>query len=71
MLIGYYQQLLVLCHHSDEELRRAFAKAKVPNSTYYRAKHGQDLRFATAQKVASHIQEYHNGSDEVVSERTM
>lgn len=71
MLIGYYEQLLVLCRHSDEELRRAFAKAGVPSSTYYRAKHGQDLRFSTAQKIASHIQEYPNCSYESISQGTM
>ena len=64
MLIGYYEQLLVLCRGSDEELKRACAKAGVPSSTYYRAKHGQELRFSTAQKIASHIQEYDSDSDQ-------
>jgi len=59
MLTGYYEQLLVLCQGSETELRRACAKSGVPSSTFYRAKHGQELRFSTAQKIASHIQKYH------------
>jgi len=68
MLIGYYEQLLVLCRGSDEELKRACAKAGVPSSTYYRAKHGQELRFSTAQKIASHIQKYDSDPDQSLCE---
>ena len=68
MLIGYYEQLLVLCRDSDEELKRACAKAGVPSSTYYRAKHGQELRFSTAQKIASHIQKYDSDPDQGLCE---
>ena len=68
MLIGYYEQLLVLCRGSEAELRRACAKSGVPSSTFYRAKHGQELRFSTAQKIASHIQKYLNDPDESICE---
>lgn len=68
MLNGYYEQLLVLCRGSEAELRRACAKAGVPSSTFYRAKHGQELRFSTAQKIASHIQKYDSDPDQSLCE---
>lgn len=64
MLIGYYEQLLVLCQGSEQELRQACAKAGIPSSTFYRAKHGQELRFNTAHKIASHIQQYNYSANE-------
>lgn len=36
----------------DRVLRRAFGRAGVPSSTYYRAKHGTDLKGKTAKRVA-------------------
>ena len=35
----------------ERTLRRAFAQSGLPSSTYYRAKYGADLKFATAKQV--------------------
>jgi len=44
-------------------LKRAFMLAGVPDSTFYRALHGQDLRLDTARKVAAAIEQWDtNGS---------
>ena len=37
-------------------LKKAFVSAGVRDSTYYRAKHGKDLRYETAQKVEKEIE---------------
>lgn len=41
-------------HYFEVErvLRRAFAEAGLPSSTYYRSKYGADLKFATAKQVS-------------------
>jgi predicted transcriptional regulator len=55
----YFEQLRQLAQRNQFELKDAFIKAGIPDSTYYRALHGQDIRYATALKVARVIQERH------------
>lgn len=54
--MSYLEQLRTeaATHEGDTEhtLRRAFAQAGLPSSTYYRSKYGADLKFATAKQVS-------------------
>ena len=54
--MSYLEQLRIeaATHEGDTErtLRRAFAQAGLPSSTYYRSKYGADLKFATAKQVS-------------------
>ena len=47
----YMQQLISAAQDNDISILKAFEKAKVPTSTYYRTIHGGDLRYSTARKV--------------------
>ena len=51
----YINQLEEYAEKHDVSLIQMFKLAKVPTSTYYRAKNGVDLRFDTASKVAEAI----------------
>lgn len=57
MQIKSYLEQLREQVESQEKLKEAFARAGVPDSTFYRVLHGQDLRLATATKVARSLQE--------------
>jgi predicted transcriptional regulator len=63
MLHSYIDQLEELALKVELPLKRAFMLAGVPDSTFYRALHGQDLRLDTAQKIAAAIEQWDtNGS---------
>ena len=55
MINKYINQLEDYAKKHDVKLVQMFKLAKVPTSTYYRAKNGVDLRFDTASKVAKAI----------------
>lgn len=57
-LYSYIDQLEALAISADLPLKRAFMLAGVPDSTFYRVLHGQDLRLDTAQKVARAIESW-------------
>lgn len=61
---SYIDQLEDLAMAADLPLKRAFMLAGVPDSTFYRVLHGQDLRLDTAQKIAGAIEKWnqHDGS---------
>lgn len=62
-LQSYIDQLEALAMAADLPLKRAFMLAGVPDSTFYRVLHGQDLRLDTAQKIAGAIEKWnHDGS---------
>lgn len=52
VIVSYFEQLATLAHTAGVDLKRAFAEAGVPDSTYYRARLGQDLQARTARRVA-------------------
>jgi len=52
MIEPYFQTLERMAQATGVPLLRAFDKAGVPSSTFYRARMGQDLRHDTAQRVA-------------------
>lgn len=62
---------------TERTLRRAFAQAGLPSSTYYRAKYGADLKFATAKQVSDIMQQWKtrglskHGSQPNASNRTV
>lgn len=63
ILHSYIDQLEELALQVELPLKRAFMLAGVPDSTFYRALHGQDLRLDTARKVAAAIEQWDtNGS---------
>jgi hypothetical protein len=55
-IMSYLEQLRTeaATHEGNTEhtLRRAFAEAGLPSSTYYRSKYGAELKFATAKQVS-------------------
>lgn len=52
MIITYFHQLATLADAKGLDLKQAFVEAGVPDSTYYRARAGQDLHANTAKRVA-------------------
>lgn len=58
--MSYIEQLRTEAAAIDNDiertLRRAFAQAGLPSSTYYRSKYGADLKFATAKQVSDIMQ---------------
>lgn len=48
---NYYKTLSDLATSKGVNLKQAFIKAGVRDSTYYRAKQGRDLRYETAKQV--------------------
>lgn len=57
-LQSYIDQLEELALAVELPLKRAFMLAGVPDSTFYRVLHGQDLRLDTAQKIAEAIEKW-------------
>jgi len=55
---SYIDQLEELSLGVGLPLKRAFMLAGVPDSTFYRVMHGQDLRLDTAQKIALAIEKW-------------
>lgn len=55
VIVSYFEQLSTLANAAGIDLKRAFTAAGVPDSTYYRARAGQDLQARTAQRVASRL----------------
>lgn len=55
---SYIDQLETLALAVELPLKRAFMLAGVPDSTFYRVLHGQDLRLDTAQKIARAIEKW-------------
>ena len=51
----YFDTLFKLAASKKASLKQAFIKAGVPDSTYYRAEQGRDLRYATAKKVFDYL----------------
>lgn len=47
--------------NAEADVRRAFAAAGLPSSTYYRAKHGAELKCSTARQVSSILQHWKAG----------
>ena len=47
--------------NAEQLVRRAFAAAGLPSSTHYRAKHGADLKYATARQVSGILQRWKAG----------
>jgi hypothetical protein len=48
---SYYQSLIAKSEEADVPLLKAFIKAGVPTSTYYRTVGGSELKHVTAKKV--------------------
>jgi len=55
-MLSYMNQLIEQSAHAGINLKDAFACAGVPDSTFYRAKMGKDLRHQTASKVSEAIE---------------
>jgi len=55
-MITYMEQLVDKSAHLHIKLKDAFACAGVPDSTFYRARLGKDLRYDTANKVSEAIE---------------
>lgn len=80
-LMSYIEQLrteaALIDNDIERALRRAFAQAGLPSSTYYRAKYGADLKFATAKQVSDIMQQWKtrglskHGSQPNASNRTV
>lgn len=51
----HYEQLDLMARLLGVDLKSAFVEAGVPTSTYYRAKHGAELRASTATRIAAVI----------------
>lgn len=51
----YLQQLQSLAAENGTDLKECFLAAGVPDSTYYRAINGAELKFATAKRVEAAI----------------
>lgn len=64
MLTNYLEQLTKLAEANNVNLKQAFVSAGVPDSTYYRALNGCDLRFCTAEKIASYLGQQSGGASE-------
>lgn len=62
MLTNYLEQLTKLAEANNVNLKQAFVSAGVPDSTYYRALNGCDLRFCTAQKIAGYLGQQGGGT---------
>lgn len=61
-IVSYIHQLEDMAFDVGIPLKAAFAAAMVPESTFYRVQHGQDLRLDTAMRIAKAIREWnHNG----------
>jgi predicted transcriptional regulator len=54
-LISYLDQLEALADSHNLRLKQAFLLAGIPDSTFYRAMNGQDLRLDTALKIVGAI----------------
>ena len=55
-MLTYMDQLIEQSTHASVRLKDAFACAGVPDSTFYRARMGKDLRYETASKVSEAIE---------------
>ena len=55
-MLTYMDQLIEQSTHASVRLKDAFACAGVPESTFYRARMGKDLRYETASKVSEAIE---------------
>lgn len=51
----YLHQLQALAAEEGVDLKESFLAAGVPDSTYYRAINGAELKFATAERVETAI----------------
>jgi len=56
-MITYMDTLIAKSTDANVKLKQAFVHAGVPDSTFYRAKHGAELRHDTANKVEKAIEE--------------
>ncbi len=80
-LMSYIEQLRIeaaaIENDTERTLRRAFAHAGLPSSTYYRSKYGADLKFTTAKQVSDIMQLWktrglsNHGSQPDASDRTV
>jgi len=69
MLINsYVLQLELKAYQYNVDLKSAFKLAGVPDSTFYRVKHGQDMRLGTALKVSRALEELHQKAKESINE---
>lgn len=55
MIVSYFEQLSALANQAGIPLKDAFVQAGVPDSTFYRARAGQDLQARTAQRIAERL----------------
>ena len=55
-MITYMEQLVNKSVHLQIKLKDAFTCAGVPDSTFYRARMGKDLRYDTANRVSKAIE---------------
>lgn len=55
-MLTYMNTLIEKSNEANVNLKRAFVYAGVPDSTFYRAKMGTDLRHSTAVKVEKAIE---------------
>ena len=55
-MITYMEQLVDKSVHLQIKLKDAFTCAGVPDSTFYRARMGKDLRYDTANRVSKAIE---------------
>ena len=56
MIISYLDQLTITARDAGYPLKKAFVDAGVETSTFYRARHGTNLRLVTAEKVMRVLQ---------------
>jgi hypothetical protein len=71
MLINsYVLQLQLKAYQYGVDLKSAFKLARVPDSTFYRVKYGQDMRLSTALKVSRALEELREKTKESFDENT-
>ena len=71
MLINsYVLQVELKAYQYKVDLKSAFRLAGLPDSTFYRVKHGQDMRLSTALKVSRALEELRQQAKESFNENT-
>lgn len=66
----YIRYLELIAQEYEVDLKAAFQLAGLPDSTFYRVKNGQDMRYSTAVKVSRALEELHKKAKESFNENT-
>lgn len=66
----YINSLEIKAYELNVDLKEAFRLAGLPDSTFYRVKNGQDMRYKTARKVACALEELYQTPKESIDENT-